>query len=178
MDKQTLRRQILKQRAELSEAQQARDSSKWCVKALEFLADKSFQTIAAYRPIRNELNVLPLLEELRAQGKVILLPRMNVTNRQLTFHEYENDESLELGPYSVFQPKLEQKTHVVDVMLLPLVAGDAKGNRLGYGGGYYDRTLEKASPKPLTIGCGYNFQRVENVPIELHDLPLDALLTA
>ena len=176
-EKQLIRRQMLQKRAALNEAYQKRESEKGCETAYDFLKDKDYQTLAAYRPIRHELNILPLLQQLRGEGKTILLPRMDVSNRQLTFHEYRHDAELEKGPYDVHQPKADSPHHQPDIILLPLVACDAKGNRLGYGGGYYDRTLAKIEPRPMLIGCGYDFQTLETLPLEPHDQGLDALIT-
>ncbi len=164
---------MLEHRLQLSLAEQETYTEKWTVKALEFLSSQAYQTIAGYMPIRGELNVLPLLESLRKSSKTILLPRTPETPAALTFHEY-HEEQLENGVSDIQQPTANCTIHTPDIILVPLTAFDEKGNRLGYGGGYYDRTL--AEFNGTSIGCAYDFQRVDSLPVEPHDKPLDSVI--
>lgn len=176
MDKSVLRKSMLAERAKLTSQQQAQAAEAFTMKALAFLADKHYQTIAGYYPFRNELNILPLLEILRLKGKTILLPRTPTTPAPLTFHRY-HDDILEEGKYSIRQPNADSPVESPDILLVPLVAFDTDYHRLGYGGGYYDRTLASLSPRLLTIGCAYNFQQVDTLQPEAHDEKLDKVIS-
>ena len=176
LDKPSLRQELLHQREQLSEASRAEYAQSWSKKLMALLQEKPFQTIAGYNPIRGELDVLPALEALRDQGKIVLLPRTPEEPGPLSFHAYEADK-LETGKYGILQPLAESPVHLPDILLVPLVACTADGHRLGYGGGYYDRTLASLSPRSFTIGCAYEFQLVESFPAQPHDMQLDTILT-
>jgi len=173
LDKTILRQTMLQKRQQLTSQERESAATAWTKTALEFLSIQNYQTIAGYMPIRGELNVLPLLEALREAGKTILLPRTPETPAALTFHEY-HEEQLESGLYDIQQPTANCTIHTPDIILVPLTAFDEKGNRLGYGGGYYDRTL--AEFNGISIGCAYDFQRVDSLLVEAHDKPLDSVI--
>ena len=166
---------MLKRRQALSLLDQEAYAKAWTVKALEFLTTQNYQTIAGYMPIQGELDVLALLEALRDSGKTILLPRTPEIPDALTFHEYHTDQ-LKSGLYGIQQPLSHCPQHCPDIILVPLVAFDEARNRLGYGGGYYDRTLTAIAPPPLTLGCAYDFQKVDMLPTEAHDRQLDRVI--
>lgn len=176
INKTSLRQSMLAQRNALTEQQQAQAAQKFTVKALDYLKTKNYKTIAGYYPFRGELNLLPLLAELEEMGKTVLLPRTPDKPAPLTFYHY-NKNALETGRYGITQPKDNGLTYIPDIILVPLVAFDANHNRLGYGGGYYDRTLASLKPRPISIGCAYEFQRVEALKAEAHDELLDMIIT-
>lgn len=168
---------MLVKRAALPKPLRVQAAKEFTVKALSYLEGKNFQTIAGYYPFKSELDVLPLLETLREQGKAILLPRTPSKPAPLTFHLY-NESNLETGKYGIKQPAADSSSHSPDVILVPLLAFDKNYNRLGYGGGYYDRTLANLSPAPITIGCAYHFQQIETLTAEPHDRKLDIIISS
>jgi len=138
----------------------------------------SFATlsVAGYYPIGTEFDCLPLLQTLRGAGEDTGLPRMQGNDQPLLFHLWERGESLIRGDHGVSEPTADAPTFRPDVILVPLLAFDSVGARLGYGGGYYDRTLA-AYPDARAVGIAFNEQEIACVPTEAHDQPLHAVLT-
>ena len=96
---------------------------------------------------------------------------------EMEFHEYKTTDPLYVNKYGIPEPQIKKKIKP-NVLLIPLVAFDKKLNRLGYGGGFYDRFIEKMSKTSLIkIGLAFSHQRVENVPVEKFDKKLDFILT-
>ena len=175
LSKQKIRQQMLFQRQKLSMEERENACRMWTQLALDHLAAKRYGTIAGYMPIRGELDVMPLLSRLQEAGKILLLPRTPKNPAPLTFHHYTPDH-VEKGKYGITQPTAQCEVMQPDVVLVPLVAYDKLGNRLGYGGGYYDRTLAELTPQPHTIGCAYAFQKLKKLQAETHDICLDIIL--
>lgn len=129
--------------------------------------------IAGYWPMKGEIDPLPLMEALAAQGWRLALPRM--TPHGLDFHAYVPGDLLESGAFGTREPRACSAGATPDLILTPLLAFDAQGGRLGFGKGFYDRAFA-ALPGAKRLGLAYRFQQVEVVPGEAHDLPLDAVL--
>ena len=132
------------------------------------------QSVAGFWPMGHEINIRPLLHALHARGNPILLPVTPPRGQPLTFRHWRPGDALQPERFGTSRPIGEPG--VPDVLLVPLLAWDGQGRRLGYGGGYYDRTLA-ALPGRRAIGCAYAAQRVPEVPAGLHDMPLDAVAT-
>ena len=130
---------------------------------------------AGYYPIGSEFDPLPLLQTLRFAGVRTGLPRV-VGKRPLEFRRWVPGELLVEGEYGTKEPGPDAPPFTPDLILVPLLAFDARGGRLGWGGGYYDRTLE-ANPGAIAVGLAFDEQEVESVPTEPHDRRLDAVLT-
>jgi len=175
-NKDIIRKSLLEKRRQLSASERQQAALTLQANLLKFLADKEFQSLGGYSPIRGEIDILPSLEALRQQGKTIALPRLPAVPGALPFHEFFPNE-LEKGRFDIPQPPASARQVVPDILLIPLVAFDKQGYRLGYGGGYYDRTLAALDPRPLAIGCAYAFQQVETLPAEPHDQQLDIVIT-
>lgn len=131
-------------------------------------------TVAGYWPLRSEIDIRPLLSLLHARGHRLALPRTPPRGNPLAFHGWAPGDPLSPGPMGTWQPSGELVEP--DVLLIPLLAFDDTGARLGYGGGYYDRTLARL-PHALTIGCAYASQRMAAVPMGPHDIRLQAVAT-
>lgn len=134
--------------------------------------------VGGYWPIGTELDVRPLMIALHERGHVCGLP--TIQRRQpLTFHRWRPDDRLVPGKFNILVP--DRNVAVVDphVLLMPLLAFDARGMRIGYGGGYYDRTIPAIrSRKPLlTVGIAYAAQEVSRVPTDQYDQRLDWIVT-
>lgn len=130
--------------------------------------------VGGFMPLNGEIDVLPLLHELHQQGHQLALPETPPKGQALIFRRWTPDMKLKTGRYGTGYPDTDAL--VPDFLLVPLLAFDDAGNRLGYGGGYYDRTLA-ALPYAFRLGCAYAIQRVDDVPHEPTDLPLDAIAT-
>ncbi len=132
------------------------------------------QSLAGFWPIGTEIDIRPLLHALHASGHPVLLPVTPLRGQPLTFLRWRPGDILQPERFGTFSPVGEPG--VPDVLLVPLLAWDGQGRRLGYGGGYYDRTLA-ALPGRRAIGCAYAAQRVPEVPAGPYDVPLDAVAT-
>ena len=123
-------------------------------------------TIAGYRAINGEIDIYQLLELLETQGHRICLPVIDKSDTPLVFKHWRVGSPLQKGKYDIEIPTDEADSCTPDVILVPLVAFDRQGNRLGYGAGYYDRTiatLRQASKKLQIIGVGYSVQQLDHI---------------
>jgi 5-formyltetrahydrofolate cyclo-ligase len=132
------------------------------------------QSVAGFWPMDKEIDICPLLHALHTSGHLILLPVTPPRGQPLTFRRWRPGDTLQPERFGTVRPIGEPG--VPDLLLVPLLAWDGQGRRLGYGGGYYDRTLA-ALPGSRTIGCAYAAQRVAEVPSGPYDVPLDAVAT-
>ena len=136
--------------------------------------------IAAYWPIRTEIDPIPLLHALSQQGAKTCLPSTPQEGLPLTFHEWRDGDALIDGPYNTKEPQPKAPIIIPDMILAPLLAYDAQYWRLGYGGGFYDRTLaklEQLGHQVKVIGIAFDESEVEMVPIGAYDKQLDGILT-
>jgi len=134
---------------------------------------------AAYLPIRSELSPLPLVEALSNAGQSTAMPITPSEGQPLSFRRWSVGDALEDGPYGTRQPPASGSPVVPTVILAPMLAFDAAGWRLGYGGGFYDRTiadLASRNQKIAVVGLAYDGQKLDKVPIGPYDMPLDAVL--
>lgn len=132
--------------------------------------------IALCWPYRNEYDARHLAARLRAQGSTTLLPVVVARDTPLRFREWHPGVAMARGtlgiPYPVGSPFMQPKA-----VLLPMVGFDPGGYRLGYGGGYFDRTLEAANPRPTVIGVVHELARMETIHPQAHDIPMDYVVT-
>ena len=186
--KKQLRKQLLEQRnlAARRYRSDARAQQKMLDLFRQFLlrqfANNPPSPCSGYLPIRNEIDPRPLMVELRSQHKTaLLLPVVAEANKPLVFRAFDGDEeTLQQGPFATKHPHESAREDTPVFMLVPLLGFDRGCRRLGYGGGFYDRTLEALADKgqhPLTLGIAFEAQRRENLPTEPHDRPLDAVLS-
>ena len=133
-----------------------------------------------YIPIHSELSPLTLLEHLVGLGCDVALPITPKAGKPLGFHRWEFDGLLVDGPYGTKQPPVSNDKCDPDVILAPLLAFDVGGWRLGYGGGFYDRTLSvlRGFRRQIKmIGIAYEGQKLNKIPVGPFDIPLDAVLS-
>ena len=132
--------------------------------------------VSGYWPMRHEFDVRPLLAALHQRGHVCALPVVTGRDRPLLFRQWRPGDDLVEGAYGALVPKADAAELVPALLLVPLLAYDARGYRLGYGGGYYDRTLS-ALGTSVAVGCAYDAQRIDVVPINPYDRRLDWVVT-
>lgn len=130
--------------------------------------------IGGFWPLEGEIDIRPLLQELLARGHVVALPETPARGEALRFRRWEPGEALLPGRFGTLAPAGEEL--VPDWLLVPLLAFDRSGRRLGYGGGYYDRTL-RALPRAGRLGCAYAAQEIAEVPVGPIDVRLPAIAT-
>jgi len=136
--------------------------------------------IAGYWPMGDEADVRPLLEALAQQGHILALPVVARKDAPLIFRRWAPGQDLEAGPHRTAHPNASAPDIVPDVLLVPLLAFDGRGGRLGYGGGYYDRTLDgyrRTGRKILAVGVAFAAQQRPDVPVDDHDQRLDWVIT-
>jgi 5-formyltetrahydrofolate cyclo-ligase len=132
-------------------------------------------TIGGYHALPDEADPAPLLKALVAQGCHIAFPRMAAKELPLEFHLVPDGEVLRPGAFGVHEPAGDWPSVMPQLLLVPLLAFDAGGHRLGYGGGFYDRTIKTLGVP--AIGIAYAGQQTASLPAEAHDMALDGILT-
>lgn len=175
MDKQELRRYIRQRKRAMTEQEIGEKSEKLCRMLTQSDAFLRARTVYGYLPYNQEVRILPALEEALRQGKRVAVPK--VYGEEMRFLYLDDLTRVETGyagiPEPVAdEPVAEDKTALV---LMPGLAFDPKGNRMGYGGGFYDRFLRREPTHP-TIALCYDFQMVESIPTQDHDIPVDTVL--
>ena len=137
----------------------------------------SNKIIGGYYPINFEIDDLALLRKFKKNKFIISLPVIK-KNFQMDFYPWSFFEPLKINRYGIPEPEIKNIVYP-DVLLIPLLAFDKNLNRLGYGGGYYDRLIKKLSKKKdiIKIGLAFSFQEIDKVPINAYDQKLDYILT-
>ncbi len=178
-EKKDLRARALCLRKAAYDLHGAEASRRLAAHGLDFLRVQPGMTVSGFAAIRDEINPADLMTWLHAEGVRLALPVMAGKGLPLLLRAWAPGDAMEAAAWGIAEP-LDDKPEVEpDVVLLPLLAFDACGNRLGYGGGFYDRTLAKLRAKRpvLAVGLAYDEQRVDAVPVEAYDQRLDWVLT-
>jgi len=171
-----LRREKLAARTALDEKTRTSLSARIEKHLADLLTPLPPQTLSFCAPVRGEFDVRPLVSLLIERGWRAAMPVVEVANAPMSFRTWTPSSVMTSDRHGIPIPAKGQTT-VPDIVLLPLVAFDPQGFRLGYGGGYFDRTLATLVPRPLAIGVGFELARVADVRPHRHDIPLDAVVT-
>lgn len=183
MTKKEYRSKIKSIRISLSKEVVSEKSSKISSRFLNWIDKDKYQSFLVYLPIKNEVDTRFLIESLIEAGKKIYAPRCSQEhNRRMDFYEVSDLSDLSPGYCGIAEPCSNSSKLYVNtgpsVCILPGLAFDLKGQRLGYGQGFFDRYLsELPGPKPLLIGFAYDFQVVDALPGDKWDIPVDAVVT-
>ena len=171
MTKKELRQQIRTQKRRLSAAEMAVMSEDICSKVLALASWQEAGTLLLYYPLPDEVDVRLLIKDAFESGKKVLLPVVN--DDELELHLYEGEASLKEGTFGIMEPTgpLFAPKHYgeIELAVIPGMAFDSAGHRLGRGKGYYDRLLPNLNAAKL-IGICFLFQLLEEVPAEAHDI--------
>lgn len=140
---------------------------------------KKASGIGAFASTTSEINTYPILESCLEIGKKIFLPRLTQDRKHFEFFMVTDLKNLASGPFGIPEPDAlyPSKWEELDLVLVPGLAFDKAGNRLGYGMGYYDQALPRLRKNCLTVGVTYSFQIINQVPNTPSDVPVQALLT-
>lgn len=173
--KTKVREDLLIKRHNLVQTEVDARSKLICKKALGIL--KEDKKVAVYLAFNNEVDTRYLIDELTKGGKEIYLPTFFSGRETYVFSKFKDWKTLEKGPFNILQPVNTGQidTELLDMVFIPGVAFDKKGMRLGYGKGIYDRLL--ANFKGKMVGLAYDFQVVDQIPREGHDLKMDVVVT-
>ena len=177
--KALLRKQAAATRARLAERAE-QHSQRLVRQADRFIARFAPVVVAGYWPVRSELNLLPFLSALQDKGIRLCLPITGPDATPLSFHAWDDGGELEKGRFHIYQPSATAELLVPDVICVPLLAFNSACHRLGYGGGYYDRTLAALRGKGhrfAAVGIAYSGQQSDQLIIGPYDQPLDDVLT-
>jgi 5-formyltetrahydrofolate cyclo-ligase len=173
--KSKLRKQILKARKKFNTKNIQIDFNQ-VIKILQ--KEKiSSKIIGGYYPVNFEIDDLALLRKFKKNKFIISLPVIK-KNFQMDFYPWSFSEPLKINKYGIPEPETKNIVYP-DILLIPLVAFDKNLNRLGYGGGYYDRLIKKLSKKKniIKIGLAFSIQEIDIVPINVYDQKLDYIVT-
>ena len=142
-------------------------------------AERPLKTILAYWPLPDEVDIRPLIDQLVAEGKTVVLPKVT-GDETMELRRYTSRADLQEGAFHIMEPigEVFEDYYKIDVALIPGMAFDAAGHRLGRGKGYYDRFLASSlsSERALKLGICFPFQRVAEVPSETHDVIMDEVI--
>ncbi len=148
-------------------------------KLFSFLKKKKlkFKYIGGYYPYNYEIDDLETLNFFRKKNLNISLPKIK-KNNQMDFFEWSINDPLKINKYGIVEPISSKKVYP-DLIFVPLVAYDNNLNRLGYGGGFYDRYIDKINKlkKVIKIGVSFSFQKLKKIPVNDHDKKLDFIIT-
>lgn len=133
-------------------------------------------TVGLYWPIKQEINLLTWAGELARRGVTVCLPVVVTPKAPLEYWRWTQGEALGRGIWNIPVPA-RRDVVLPDLMLAPLVGFDRANYRLGYGGGYFDRTLVSLLHRPVVVGIGYEFSRLETIFPQPYDIPMDDVLT-
>ena len=179
-----LRQQIRKTRANLTALQQQQAENSITQQALALIEERNAQHIALYVSFDGEISTDKLIKSLWAQDKHVYLPVLHPFNpNHLLFLRYLPDTPMLKNKFGIWEPKLNVQNVLpldeLDILFTPLVAFDKQGNRLGMGGGFYDRTLQHwRNSSFIPVGLAHQCQQVEQLPTEAWDVPLHQILVA
>jgi 5-formyltetrahydrofolate cyclo-ligase len=137
----------------------------------------SNKVVGGYYPYNYEVDVIKILEELEKQKYEISLPKIK-KNSQMDFFCWSIKDPLSINKFGIPEPTSDKKV-IPSILLVPLVAFDKNLNRIGYGGGFYDRYIKKIkkNKKVIIIGLAYSFQKIREVPTNQYDMSLDFIVT-
>jgi 5-formyltetrahydrofolate cyclo-ligase len=170
------RAQLLERRAALSRQERERRGEGLTAHLIAALDIAAYGALGFYWPIRAELDLRNLARDHVSAGGIAALPVVVEKNAPVEFWQWRPGAALQRGLWNIPIPA-ERRVVAPNLLLIPLVGYDAAGYRLGYGGGYYDRTLAAAEPRPLCVGIGYDDAEVATIHPQPHDVPMDLIVT-
>ncbi|MDB9936689.1 5-formyltetrahydrofolate cyclo-ligase [Candidatus Pelagibacter sp.] len=175
MLKSKLRKKILKIREKISKNNIQIDFNQ----ITKILKKKKInkKIIGGYYPVNFEIDDLALLKKFEKNSFIISLPVIK-KNFKMDFYKWSISDPLKVNKYGIPEPEIKNIVYP-DILLIPLVAFDKNLNRLGYGGGYYDRLIERLSKKKniMKIGLAFSVQKIDKVPVNIYDQKLDYIVT-
>jgi len=176
--KEILRKEIKEKRKKQSKEEQRKKSKEIKEKLFNLKEYKEAKTILIYVSYNSEVFTHEMIKE-ALNNKNVVVPISNTKNNTLSLSILESWNDLESSSYGILEPKKDKIKEIpideIDLIIVPGVAFDIRGNRMGHGKGYYDKLLEKT--KLITIGLAFEFQLVNKIPTEKHDKPVNIIIT-
>lgn len=169
--------ELLASRQTMQSHDRARAASRIAVQLDRLCADLPLANVGLYWPIKNEISLLPWGRALARSRRLCLCLPVVVTQRApLEYWRWAPGEAMKVGVWNIPVPA-RREVVVPDLMLAPLIGFDRARYRLGYGGGYFDRTLAALAKRPVVVGIGYGFGALETIFPQPHDIAMDVILT-
>ncbi len=181
MTKEELRKKILSKRFKMSQREVQAKSEVICSSLISSELFREAKIIALYSPIKKEVRTEDVFTAAKSEGKIVGFPVSNSDNIEITYFEVDDMSELLEGTYGIMEPSTDTKKMImdsdIDLIIIPGVAFDERGFRIGYGGGYFDRLLEKDDIKATTIALAFDTQVVLRIPEESHDMRVNFIFT-
>jgi 5-formyltetrahydrofolate cyclo-ligase len=174
--RQQERRRLLTERMAIGEADHRRWSARIAQRLLALIEGLPGRTIGLYFPVRAEFDPRLMADRLSEQGRLLALPAVIEHEGRLEYRLWNNAAAMSCGTYGIAVPAERRVVHP-DVLLVPLLGFDAANYRLGYGGGYFDRTLAALEPRAVAVGAGFEAGRIETIFPQAHDVPMEVIAT-
>lgn len=179
--KAKIRRETIARRNSLTSEAVVEKSAVIQKRVLELPIYRESKTIGFYASFNNEVSTSIIFDRAVLDGKKALFPSIRKTDRELAFFPVRGLDELKLGPFGIMAPFIREGVgdclSELDLLLIPGVSYDLKGGRIGYGGGFYDRTLYKLAKLPYIAALAYDFQILDEVPMFSHDIRVDVIVT-
>lgn len=180
-DKTHIRQKILAARTRMSNEEKSKASARIVEKLIQHSLFEESQVIFTFVPFGHEVDIRPFLFEAEKKGKEVLIPRTHTEQRRMQLFRFQGGDDLISGANGIPEPNAtkEEWTNLkdIDTILVPGVAFDRNGGRIGYGGGYYDRFFVRDSPHARRVAPCFSCQVVSDVPTEPHDIRVHELIT-
>ena len=176
--KSIVRKDALIRRDAIPAAERAQAAEAIAARAFPFPI-KPGAIVSGFMPLKTEINPLPLMRKLAASGARLALPAIAGRGQPLTMRAFTFGDELASGQWGIREPKADAPEVAPDILLVPLLAFDRNGHRIGYGAGYYDMTIMKVRAMKPVIAAGIAFaaQEIKEVPVTARDARLDLVLT-
>ena len=176
--KSIVRKDALIRRDAIPAAERAQAAEAIAARGLP-LAIKPGAIVSGFMPLKTEINPLPLMRKLSQSGAQLALPAIAGRGKPLVMRAFAFGDELASGQWGIREPKADAPEVAPDILLVPLLAFDRSGHRIGYGAGYYDMTIAKfRSMKPvIAVGIAFAAQEIDQVPVTARDARLDLVLT-
>jgi 5-formyltetrahydrofolate cyclo-ligase len=180
-EKTDLRREITSRRDCIPGPVRAIKDEAICERFVSLPAYKKARSLLLFASFRSEVSTTPIIRHALNDGKRVCLPRVNRAERKLDLFYINGIEDLESGymgiPEPVEAPERKVSPGEMDLIMMPGIAFDSEGGRLGYGGGYYDRLIGGMERRPPLVAVAYEEQILEKIPVEEHDIRVDVIIT-
>lgn len=184
MDKSKLREYIIKQRDMLGQTERAAFAEAIMEKIISLKSFQNAKTIMCFASFGSEVDTFPLLKNILSKGKNLVLPRVEKQNNEKVLGLYKVcsvEEQLKKGVFGIMEPNPEKCERVdlseIDLCICPGVVFDKKCNRIGYGGGFYDKLLKSDQVKFPKLAVAFEIQIVDSIQTDSYDIPMDKVIT-
>ena len=181
MTKEEIRKKILSQRFKMSRGEVMAKSEVICSYLISSKQFREAKIISLYSPIKKEVRTEDIFNAARSEGKIAGFPVSDPKNLEITYFEVDDMSDLIEGTYGIMEPLPDKKRMIdasdINLIIIPGVAFDERGFRIGYGGGYFDRLLGRDDIKATKIALAFDLQMVPRIPVESHDMRVDFIFT-